>query len=282
MELDDVLGPPLLPLVPGEEHRAEALRPPRRSRTAQCASVSIRRHWLKITTLRPCVDDELGQQLAQLEQLRAREGPRSALGRARERDRGPDLLEAELGQAVGDDPLRGEQRHQPEELRLGERPSLGPAASCAIGWLSASCSLHAARRSSRPGRGCRCAAGAGSSTSWRTRRTMQAGQPLAERVEVPRADDLAAARRPNVAWHGGRAATSARAPGRRPTRRSRPAPRAGSPSACRSGRGDRAGSSPFTEAAVLVAQFLIRCASSSTTRSGCEPRTSGRSRSSCS
>ena len=39
---------------------------------------------------------------------------------------------------------------------------------------------------------------------------------------------------------------------------------------------------PFTESAVLVAQFLIRCASSSTTRSGPHCRTISRSRSNCS
>ena len=42
------------------------------------------------------------------------------------------------------------------------------------------------------------------------------------------------------------------------------------------------GLSPLTESAVLVAQFLIRCASSSTTRSGFQPRTVSRSRISCS
>ena len=53
VELDDVLGPPLLPLGPGEEPGAEAVSASR-SPTAQCARVSIRRHWLKMTTLRPC------------------------------------------------------------------------------------------------------------------------------------------------------------------------------------------------------------------------------------
>ncbi len=41
-------------------------------------------------------------------------------------DRRPDLLEPELGQAVGDDPLGGQQAHQAEELGLGQRPDLRP------------------------------------------------------------------------------------------------------------------------------------------------------------
>ena len=95
------------------------------SRVAQCASRSIRRHWLNTTTLRPSVERELTDQLAQLQQLRARQSPKRGVGGPLDpRQVGPDLLEAQLGQAVGDDALRGEQGHQAEELRLRERAPL--------------------------------------------------------------------------------------------------------------------------------------------------------------
>ena len=49
------------------------------------------------------------------------------MGRSiRDRSR-PDLLEAQLGQAVGDHALRGEQRHQTQELRLRQRTPLRAA-----------------------------------------------------------------------------------------------------------------------------------------------------------
>ena len=101
----------------------------------------------------------------------------------------------ELGQAVGDDPLGRQQAHQPEELGLGERPRLSEiCTSWAIGWLSASCSSICGRghldRHADVG----------------PRRELvehlladpadHAGpEPLAERVEVADADDLACGRR---------------------------------------------------------------------------------------
>ena len=78
--------------------------------------------------LAPFGQRELTDQLAQLHQLRARKSPkRGVRGPLDPRQIGPDLLEAQLGQAVGDDALRGEQRHQTQELRLRERPPLRAA-----------------------------------------------------------------------------------------------------------------------------------------------------------
>ena len=69
---------------------------------------------------------ELADELAQLQQLRGREAPERGLrGPLDPREVRPHVLEAELRQAVGDDPLGGEERHQAQELGLGQRTLAG-------------------------------------------------------------------------------------------------------------------------------------------------------------
>ncbi len=71
---------------------------------------------------------ELTNQFAQLHEFRARKSRKRGIRRPLDpRQIGPHLLEAQLGQAVGDDALRGEQCHQAQELRLRERAPLRAA-----------------------------------------------------------------------------------------------------------------------------------------------------------
>ena len=241
MELDDVLGPPPLALGAGEEAGAEAVL------GEQVAHRPVRQGehpppLAEDDDLAALLQHELPDELAELQELGGREALDHALLGGARADRRPDLLEAELGQAVGDDPLGGQQAHQAEELGLGQRPGLGPLDELGDR-LDQRVVLLELRLGHLDGH-----ADVG------PRRELvehvladpadHAGlEPLAERVEVADAGDLAAA----VGVDGVErrsAATWAPAPCRRPTRRSRPAPRSGSPSACRSAPGGRAGPAP--------------------------------------
>ncbi len=68
---------------------------------------------------------DLPDELTDLEQLwRGKPLDHALLGRAAT-DRRPDVVEPELRQAVGDDPLGGQQAHHAEKLGLGQGPDLG-------------------------------------------------------------------------------------------------------------------------------------------------------------
>ena len=135
--------------------------PASRSRTAQCARLSIRRHWLKITALRPwsrticCTSWRSSSSLGI-----ARPAMHALLGLP-VADRRPDVLELELRQAVADDPLERQQAHQPEELGLGQRAEHGLLHQDDDRLIERVVLARAAPRSSRPARGYRSGAGAG-------------------------------------------------------------------------------------------------------------------------
>jgi hypothetical protein len=94
------------------------------SRVAQCASRSILRHWLNTTTLRSWSRASWPISSRSSRSF-GRQPLQGGLRRPLEpRQVRPDLLEPELGQAIRDDPLSGKQHHQPQELRLRERPPL--------------------------------------------------------------------------------------------------------------------------------------------------------------
>ena len=75
--------------------------------------------------LAPLVDHELADKLAQLQELGRGKALEHALIGGTAADRWPDVFELKLRQAVGDDPLGGQQAHQAEELGLGQSANLG-------------------------------------------------------------------------------------------------------------------------------------------------------------
>ena len=108
MELDDVLGPPLLSLGTGEEPGAKAFL----AEQVAHRPVGQGEHPPPLAEndhLAALLEHDLPDELAELEQLGRRQALEHALlGRAAA-DRRPDLLEMKLSQAVGDDPLGRQQ-----------------------------------------------------------------------------------------------------------------------------------------------------------------------------
>ncbi|HSC27112.1 MAG TPA: hypothetical protein VLD67_07550, partial [Vicinamibacterales bacterium] len=125
VKLDDVLRPSLLPLLPGEERRLYALA----SELVARGPVRQSQHPSPLAEhddLACLCERELADQLAQFQQLRTCQASEGGLrGSLDPREVWPDVLEAQLRQAVGDDPLGGEERHQAQELGLGQRTPAG-------------------------------------------------------------------------------------------------------------------------------------------------------------
>src|SRR5439155_23097870 len=127
VEVHDILRATLLALLPGEERRPDA----------RARQLGARRPVREPEHPPPLAEhhdfaslgqNELTDQLAQLQELRARQAPKRGVGGLLDpRQVGPDLLEAQLGKAVADDALRGEQGHQAQKLRLRERTPLRAA-----------------------------------------------------------------------------------------------------------------------------------------------------------
>ncbi len=120
VELDDVLGPPALLLGAGEHAGAEAVvgekvanRPPGQSEHPSPLAED--------DDLAALVEDELADELPEFQELRGGEPVDHALLGPAGPDRRPDLLELELAEAVGDDPLGRQQAHQAEEFGLRQR-----------------------------------------------------------------------------------------------------------------------------------------------------------------
>ena len=99
MEVDDVLGPALLPFFPGEERGPDALA------GQQIARGPVRQPQhppplAEHDDLARLRERELVDQLAQLQKLRGREAPERGLRRPLDpREIWPDDLEPQLGQA---------------------------------------------------------------------------------------------------------------------------------------------------------------------------------------
>jgi hypothetical protein len=74
-------------------------------------------HWLKTTHLSLLIHGERREQGARLGELRTGEAREQRLVRAGALDPGPDLGEAVLREPVGDDALRGQERHQAQGRR---------------------------------------------------------------------------------------------------------------------------------------------------------------------
>ena len=253
---------------------------PRMSATAQCARWSIRRHWLKMTAFRSWSITSWRTSWRSSSSLGA-ESPLSTLSSGvRRADRRPDVLELELGQPVGDDPLGRQQAHQPEELDLGQRTLQRDLHELGDRLIEGVVLLHLGL--GHLDRHADVGAGRKLVEHFLADPADHAGpQPLPDGVEMAHAGDLlAAVASASRAGPGSRHLGSSAESSTHSTIEASSSIRfsIGVPvSTSRYG-----GLSPLTESAVLVAQFLIRCASSSTTRSGFQPRTVSRSRINCS
>ena len=279
VELDDVLGAPALAFGAGEEASAEAAV----AEQVAHGPLGEREHSPPLAEdddLATLLEHELADELAQLGQLGRGEALERAFVGAPIADRGPEALELELGHPVGDDPLGGQQAHELEELGLGEGPferSLDELRD-RLDQVVVGVFLDFGHLDGNAGIGSR----------WKLVEHVlpnaadHAGlEPVANGVEVTGADHLATAvgrglECSELKRHlGSRAMSSTHS-----TTEASSSMRfsIGVPVSTRRYSGDR----PLTERAVLVAQFLIRCASSSTTSSGSQRRTISRSRRSCS
>ena len=247
---------------------------------AQCASRSIRRHWLNTTTLRRWAT-AIWLSSSRSSRSFGLDSPRSVESEGRSiLDRSGHIASkrscarplAMIRWVVSSVMSR-----RNSAWVSGRR--FDRARSCAIGRLSSSCSSSCSAVISM---GIRVSVRGGSwdSTSWRTRRSMQPARRWRS-VSRLRAPPISALPSTGVVCHGTRRhfGSSARS-STHSTIEASSSSRFSIGVPVRTSR--YGGSSRFTVSAVLVAQFLIRWASSRTTRSGAQSRTASRSRMSCS
>ncbi len=144
MEIDQVLGTAPQPFLAGEEHRAQPLGRSR-SDTAHAASSSIRRHWLKTTTLRFWVTTRLLTSSRNSLSLGvASDSMQLGRGRAQSQVR-PSLVEVELSHPVEITRWVASKLISRRNSAWGERTTLAHGRELAMGRLSSSWACAARR-----------------------------------------------------------------------------------------------------------------------------------------